>query len=153
MHLRPEAKSPRAHTEPAIPMSTQQIYVNIPSRDLPQAREFYARLGFGLDTRFSTEDAACIVVNDSIHIFLHTEEDLRRFTSKPVVHAADSTGVILCLAYPSRAEVDALVQKAVDAGAVLESTYDRDGIYSRGFRDLDDFIWKINCVDPAAFVH
>lgn len=123
----------------------RQIYINIPVQDLPRAQDFYTRLGFPLDDRYSSDGAACMIVNGHIHLMLHTEDNMKRFTSKPIVHAVASTGVILCLTCSSREEVDHLVQTATSAGGTAQSeAVVNDEIYSHGFQDLDGHIWKIN---------
>jgi len=52
---------------------TQMIYVNLPVKDLPTAREFYTRLGYSINAQFSSDDAACVVISDTITVMLLTE--------------------------------------------------------------------------------
>jgi predicted lactoylglutathione lyase len=54
------------------------------------------------------------------------------------------------LSAESREEVDALVDKAVAAGAVnYAEPQDHGFMYQRSFQDLDGHLWEIIWMDPA----
>jgi uncharacterized protein len=129
----------------------REIFVNLPVHDLPRSRAFFAALGFGFNEQFSNEVAACMVVTDSIYVMLLTVPFFQSFTDKPVADATKSVQVLLALSCDSRAEVDALVAKAVAAGATTpRPPVDMGFMYSHDFEDLDGHVWEPFQMDASA---
>ena len=94
----------------------QMIFVNLPVQDLEKAKAFFAALGYSFNPAFTDENAACMVVSDTIYVMLLTHDKFRMFTPNPIGDAKQATEVLVCLSQPSRAAVDELVRKAI-AGA------------------------------------
>jgi predicted lactoylglutathione lyase len=129
----------------------QQIYVNLPVRDLPRSKEFFGALGYSFNPQFTDDKAACMVISDSIYVMLLTEPFCQNFTHKPLADARRSTEVLLCLSCASREEVDDLVQKAWTAGArVPRAPQDHGFMYQHGFEDPDGHLWELAYMDLAA---
>jgi len=130
----------------------KQIYVNLPVADLPRSRAFFESLGLHFEPKFSNDQGACLVIEEgSIHAMLLTHDFFKTFTSKPVADATRSTEVLVCLSCESRAEVDALVQKALGAGGTApRPPQDHGFMYAHGFEDLDGHIWELVAMDPNA---
>ena len=42
----------------------RKLFVNLAVRDLPRAQEFFGRLGFACNIKFTDDNAACMVVSD-----------------------------------------------------------------------------------------
>ncbi|MDE2618064.1 MAG: glyoxalase/bleomycin resistance/extradiol dioxygenase family protein, partial [Burkholderiales bacterium] len=85
----------------------QQIYINLPVRDLPRSKAFFSALGYSFNPQFTDEKAACMVISEDIYVMLLTEPFCQTFTHKPLADARKSTEVLLCLSCKSRDEVDA----------------------------------------------
>lgn len=128
----------------------RMIFVNLPVRDLPRAKEFFATLGFGFDPRFTDDKAACMVIEEgSIYAMLLTEPFFKGFLSKPMVDARQATEVLLCISAESREAVDAMLAKALAAGATEpRAAQDHGAMYGRGFHDLDGHVWEVMWMDP-----
>lgn len=126
----------------------QMIFVNLPVRDLQASRTFFDALGYSFNPQFSDDNAACMVISDSIFVMLLVEPFFKTFTTKPLSDARKQTEVITCLSAASRPAVDELVDKALAAGA-SEPMPARDYgfIYQRGFADLDGHLWEIAHMD------
>ncbi len=126
----------------------QMIFVNLPVRDLDASKAFFAALGYTFNPQFTNQDAACMVVSDSIYVMLLVEPFFQTFTRQPLCDARRQTEVITCLSATSRAAVDQLVDKALAAGA-SEPMPARDYgfMYQRGFQDLDGHLWEIAHMD------
>jgi uncharacterized protein len=144
--------------EPAPPlikecrMSVQSLYVNLPIADVGKTTAFFTQLGFAFNAQFSNDKACCLVVNEQIQIMLLSREFFGSFTPKPVTDAAHSTPAFMSLSVASRAEVDALMDKALTAGGVEHSAAKDHGfMYQRGFFDLDGHAWEIFYMDIAQF--
>ena len=75
-----------------------------------------------------------------------------QFTSKEIVDARKSSEVLIALSADSRADVDALVDKAKAGGAVMDPTPTQDlgFMYGRSFEDPDGHIWEVFWMDVAA---
>ena len=130
----------------------KQIYVNLPVADLPRSRAFFESLGLHFEPKFSNDQGACLVIHEgSIHAMLLTKAFFGTFTSKAIADATRSTEVLVCLSCESRAEVDALVEKALAAGGTApRAPQDHGFMYAHGFEDLDGHIWELVAMDPDA---
>ena len=128
------------------------IFINLPVTDLKRSMAFYSAIGAANNPQFTDETAACMVVSDTIHVMLLTHEKWRQFTSKPIVDAHASAQVLLCLSADSRGEVDAYVDKAIDAGGKGDPTPTQDFgfMFGRSFEDPDGHIWEVMWMDMAA---
>lgn len=129
----------------------RQIYVNLPIRDMARTRAFWAAMGFGFNARFTNEQAACLVIADNIQAMLLTEPFFQGFTKLPVADARACTEVLLALSCDSRAEVEALVARAVAAGATTPNPpMDHGFMFQHGFADPDGHQWEVFWMDEAA---
>jgi len=129
----------------------QQIYVNLPVRDLERSKAFFGALGYSFNPQFTNEQGACMVISDDIYAMLLTEPFCQTFTSKPLADARKTTEVLICLSCASRAEVDQLVAKAKAAGGTVpRASQDHGFMYQHGFEDLDGHIWELAYMDMAA---
>lgn len=130
----------------------RMIFVNLPVRDLPRAKAFFAALDFGFEPRFTNEDGACLVIEaGSIHVMLLTEPFFRSFLTRPMADAREATGVLVCLSAESRAAVDAMLAAALAAGGTEpRPAQDHGFMYLRSFEDLDGHVWEIAWMDPNA---
>ena len=131
----------------------RQIFVNLPVRDLKRSVAFFTDLGYRFDPKFTDENATCMIVDDNIFVMLLVET-FRTFTKKAVADATKSTEVLVCLSCDSRAEVDALVKKAVAAGGTTPSpAQDHGFMYQHGYQDLDGHLWELAYMEPNAQPH
>ncbi len=122
----------------------RQIYVNLPVKDLERSKAFFGALGFSFNPQFSDQNAACMIVSDSIYVMLLTEPFFQGFTKKPIADAKKSTEVLLCLSCDSRAAVDEMADKARAAGGAWPNEpKDHGFMYQHGFEDLDGHMWEL----------
>ena len=130
---------------------TRKIFVNLPIKNMERAKAFFGALGFSFNPQFTNEQGACMVVSDDIFVMLLVEPFFQTFTKKAISDASKSTEVLVCLSCESRAEVDALVKKALAAGATVPNApQDHGFMYGHGFEDLDGHIWELAYMDMAA---
>ena len=128
-----------------------QTYVNLPIKDLDRTTEFFTRLGFKFDPRFSNEKAACMVISDASFVMLLTEDFFRGFTKKEVTDPTTHTEVIIALSAESREAVDRLVDTALaNGGGPSNEPMEMDGMYERSFQDPDGHLWEVVHMDPSA---
>jgi predicted lactoylglutathione lyase len=129
---------------------SNQIFVNLPVKDLARSVGFFGKLGFTFDPRFTDQNATCMIVGESIFAMLLVEPFFATFTPKPVADATKSTEVLVALSLDSRAAVDRIVEDALAAGAKRYcEPKDHGFMYQWGFEDLDGHIWEYFWMDPA----
>ncbi|MGP4092501.1 VOC family protein [Streptomyces sp. KR55] len=132
-------------------MYQQMIFVNLPVNDLDASKKFFTELGYTLNPQFSDENAASVVISDTIVAMLLTKPFYATFTKKEIADATRTSEVLICLSAESREKVDELVEKAVAAGGtVSEQVQDHGFMYGRAFDDLDGHTWEVMWMDPAA---
>jgi uncharacterized protein len=124
------------------------ITMNLPVKDLEASKLFFASLGYGFDTRFADEHAACMVVSDTINAMLLTHEKFSEHVPNGVADTSRVTEVLMAITLDSREEVDALMERALAAGAVeMRAPLDDGFTYSRSYADPDGHIWDVRFVD------
>lgn len=126
----------------------RQIFVNLPIRDMRKSQAFFRALGLAFNPRFSNDKGACLVIAENIFVMLLVEPFFQTFTKLPVSDARETTEVLIALSCDDRAEVDALVAKAVAAGATTPNApQDHGFMYQHGFADLDGHQWEVFWMD------
>lgn len=129
----------------------QQIFVNLAVNDLPKSKAFFERLGLTFNPQFTNDQGACLVLGENIFAMLLVKEFFKGFTGKPIADATQTTEALICLSCESRAEVDAIVAKALAAGGTApRAPQDHGFMYGHGFEDLDGHIWELAYMDMAA---
>jgi len=113
--------------------------------------DFFGALGFGVEPKFTNDDAACLVAADNIFVMLLVELLFETFPKTTVCDATKSTEVLLCLSCDSRAQADDLVARAVAGGGTVPlAPQDHGFMYGQAFEDLDGHVWELIYMDPAA---
>lgn len=129
----------------------QMVFINLPVADLEASKKFFTSLGYSLNPQFSNEDAASVVISDTIVAMLLTKDFYATFTDKEIADATKTSEVLIALSAPTREAVDELVRKAVAAGGTASPrVQDLGFMYGRAFDDLDGHTWEVTWMDPAA---
>jgi len=112
-----------------------KIFVNLPVKDLERSVEFFTKLGYRFDPRFTDQNATCMLIGEGIFAMLLVEKFFETFTPKPVADAKHSTEVLVGLSTESREEVDRIVETALAAGARrYKEPEDQGFMYGVGLR-------------------
>lgn len=129
----------------------RMIFVNVAVENLDRSVEFFTKLGFAFDPRFTDETATCMIVNDEAFVMLLVESKFKEFTKKELADTATQTEAIFALSAESREGVDELADTALEAGgAPANDPMDYGFMYGRSFQDLDGHIWEVLWMDPSA---
>ncbi|MER6334136.1 VOC family protein [Streptomyces sp. NPDC014983] len=131
-------------------MYQQMIFVNLPVSDLDASKKFFTALGYSINPQFTNDDAASVVISDTIVAMLLTRPFYATFTKKEIADATTTSEVLVCLSAESREKVDELVDKALAAGGTEGPAQDHGFMYGRSFDDLDGHTWEVMWMDPAA---
>ncbi len=130
----------------------QQLFVNLPVKNLTKTVEFFTALGFTFNPKFTDESATCMIVSEHIMVMLLVESRFQEFTPKKICDSRKSTEVLNALQVETREQVAELVDKAIAAGG---KTYavpkDHGFMLQHGFEDLDGHIWEVFWMDLAGF--
>jgi predicted lactoylglutathione lyase len=111
---------------------SRKLFLNLPVRDLKKSMEFFSKLGFEFNPKFTDNNAACMIISEEAYAMLLAEP-------------------FFALSCESRTEVDELMKKAVAAGAKhAAEPQDHGFMYGRSFYDLDGHHWEIFWMDPKA---
>ena len=129
----------------------RKMFVNLAVRDLQRSVDFFTKLGFTFNPKFTDENGTCMIVNDDAYVMLLVEPFFKTFTPKPIADAKSTTEALIALSAESAADVNRIVEAAFAAGARrYKEPDDRGFMYGWGFEDLDGHIWEYVWMDPAA---
>jgi predicted lactoylglutathione lyase len=135
-------------------MSTKQLWLNLPVKDVNQSVEFFTKIGFSLNTHYKSSDhSACLFVGDNqIAIMLFAEAIFKTFTKNEVANTKQGTEILLSIDAESREEVDEIAKKVLGAGGVVyaEPAQSEGWMYGCGFEDLDGHRWNVLYMDMTA---
>ncbi|MFD3257347.1 VOC family protein [Paenibacillus lentus] len=131
-------------------LQCNQIFVNLPVKDLPKTKEFFIQVGFEFNAQFTDEKAACLVISEHIFAMLLEEAYFKSFTKKEIPDTGENAEVIIALSASSREEVDGIVNRALSAGGKpFNDPVDHGFMYSWSFQDPDGHLWEVIYMDPA----
>ncbi|CAM3991180.1 glyoxalase [Corallococcus sp. ZKHCc1 1396] len=127
-----------------------KIFINLPVQSLDRAVGFFTKLGYTFNAQFTDANATCMIISEDIYAMLLVKDFFKTFTTKEVADATKVTETIIALTADSRAAVDALMEKALAAGAKELKSMDQGFMYQRSFEDPDGHQWETFWMDPAA---
>lgn len=126
-----------------------QIFVNLPVKDVAATRAFFSKLGFGFNEQFSDDNAVCMIVSDSAFVMLLAEPFYKTFTTRPLWKAEAGNEALIALSCPSREAVDAMVHAAIEAGGShAMDANDHGFMYGWSFYDINGHHWEVVWMDP-----
>jgi predicted lactoylglutathione lyase len=129
----------------------RKLFVNLSVRDVAKSMAFFGVLGFTFDAKFTDDSAACLIVNDDASVMLLAEPFFRTFTRREPCDTTSHTEGLFAISCDSRAEVDAMVHRAIDSGgSYAMDPIDHGFMYGWSFYDLDGHHWEVLWMDPAA---
>ncbi|MDX6628202.1 MAG: uncharacterized protein QOH00_448 [Gaiellales bacterium] len=133
--------------------TSRTLFVNLGVRDLEASIEFFTKLGFAFDPRFTDEQATCMILSEEAFVMLLVADRFKEFTTKVLCDAGTHTEAILAVSAESREQVDALVDTALDSGGrPANEPMDHGFMYGRSFEDVDGHLWEVIWMDPNALI-
>ena len=130
---------------------TKMIFVNLPVADVPRATAFYEAIGFEKNEKYSNEQASGMVWSEAIHVMLLDHAFYSTFTDKAIIDPKTTSGVLNCLSFASRADVDAFHGAArTGGGSESRAIEDRGFMYGGAIEDPDGHVWETMWMDPQA---
>jgi predicted lactoylglutathione lyase len=128
---------------------SREIFVNLPVRDLMRSMQFFSKLGFEFNPRFTDDKAACMIISDKAYVMLLTEAFFKTFTKRELCKAGSESEGIYAFSCASRGDVDETVKKAIAAGGKpAMDPIDYGFLYGWSFYDPDGHHWEVLWIDP-----
>lgn len=132
---------------------TKEFWINLPVKNVARSKEFFTALGFKLNTRFpdSATSASFFIGEKNVVLMLFDEPSFKNFTNHEITNTAQSTEVLFSIDAESKEEVDAITQKAVEAGGKSNhKPSDMKGwMYGSLFMDPDGHRWNVLFMDMS----
>lgn len=130
-----------------------EFWLNLASKDLAKAKEFFIKLGFTINERHQAPHMVSLFVgNKKVVLNLFTESLFQGFIGgQPITDTAKSNEILFSISAASPKEVDDLAHKAEKAGAVVygKPGYKDGWMYGCGFTDLDGHRWNVLYMDMS----
>lgn len=132
---------------------TKQFWINIPSKDVKKAINFYTKLGFKLNPQHpNNEKAASLFIGQqNIVLMIFDETTFKNFTGNPLPDIKNTSGVLFSIDAESKQEVDDLAKKAAEAGGKTshQPKVQTDWMYGCIFSDPDGHKWNVLYMDMS----
>lgn len=129
----------------------KEFWLNLPVKDIKKSRAFFDKIGFKFNAQNGNSDtsAAMLVGEKNIVVMLFEEPAFRGFTNTEVADTKQGTEVLLSFDAQSKEEVDAMAQKAIEAGGKTDhKPYEMQGwMYGCVFTDIDGHKWNVLHMD------
>ena len=122
----------------------RQIFINLPVKNLEKSVDFFTKLGFAFNPKFTDKNATCMIISEDIYVMLLVKKFFKTFIPKEIADSRKSTEVILAITAENKDAVDELVNKAFAAGAKKSKEPEDYGwMYGWGFQDPDGHLWEV----------
>ena len=119
------------------------VVLNLCVHDVENSTEFFRKVGFDFDRRFTNAFASCMRINEKTQAMLLSEEHFKLFTPKEIADPRKTSEVLIAIQLSSKEEVISLCEKAFAAGGRKYKEADEHGtLFAWGFEDLDGHIWE-----------
>jgi len=128
-----------------------ELWLNLPVKDVGRSKTFFSGLGFKLNPRHEGSDDAAGYEIGGMMVMLFPEATFRGFTGHAVSDTKLGSEVLISIGAESREEVDELVRRAEEAGAEIYGRPSEVGgyMYGAGFADLDGHRWNLLYMDKS----
>src|SRR5688572_15358283 len=143
--------APTIRNAGTTPTTPHKLFVNIAVNDLQRSIEFFEALGFAFNRQFTDATGTCMLVGQDSYFMLLTKDKFADFSKRPMSDPRVETNAMFAIGVNSRAEVDAMVEKAIAAGGShAVEPQDHGFMYGWSFYDLDGHHWEVFWMDASA---
>jgi uncharacterized protein len=130
-----------------------EFWLNLSSKNLPKAKEFFTKLGFSINERHQAPHMVSMFIgNKNIVLNLFNEDLFQGFMGgQTITNTTQTNEILFSLGADSPNEVDEFAKKAGEAGGILygKPGYKDGWMYGCGFSDLDGHRWNILYMDMS----
>ena len=131
----------------------KEFWLSLPVKNIERSKAFFTNLGFKFNTTYGNgPNSACLVIGEkNVVVMLFDEPTFKQCIGGAAMELSKSTEVLLSIDAQTKEEVDAMTQKAVDAGG--SSTHvpkEMQGwMYGSVFSDPDGHKWNVLYMDMS----
>lgn len=125
------------------------FYVNLPTKDVSAASDFYTSMGFEIDAEYSNDQNVFVIIREHIKLILADEDFFRQSEQRDVADTSTVAEVGLAIEVADREKVDRMFDAGIAAGGKQagETVEEAEiGMYSRGLTDPDGHRLDILCM-------
>lgn len=144
---RPTTLNQRCNIRTPIMVQTNDIWINLPAKDLEKIRVFFQAIGFQYNAKRSNEGMVSFITpgKKNVVICFFTYEQMEMFTGGAVKRGFESSEVLLSLGADSKEQVDTLAQAVIqNGGQVFAGPTDiGNDMYTCGFADPEGHRWNV----------
>jgi len=129
---------------------TKELWLNLPVKDINKSKEFFQKIGFAQNEKYSGPGMACFEVGEKkINVLVCAEETFKTFTKSDVSDAGKGAEILISFDAESRDEVDETARRVFDAGGTIfaEPAEIQGWMYGFGFTDPDNHRWNMLFMD------
>ncbi len=134
-------------------MATKQIWLNLPIKNILKSVEFYAGIGFELNSHYNNgpESASFLIGDHNFVLMLFIQSQFEVFVNGKIADAHSSNQMLISIDAASKDEVDFLAHKVIAAGGAIFSppTEMQGWMYGFGFADPDGHKWNVLYMDRS----
>lgn len=131
----------------------KNLWLNLSSKDLKRAREFYSRLGFVINDQHPNPEMLSLFVGaNKVVVNFFSERLFQNFIGgQSITDVQNSNEVLFSIGAASASEVDEMAKRAKEAGGrVYGGPAERDGwMYGCGIVDPDGHRWNFLYMDMS----
>jgi len=130
---------------------TNQLWINLPVKDLEKSKKFFSELGFSFNTEHGNSPVSASLVIGKNVVMLFDENSFKGFTKTAITDTGKTNEILISMDAESKEEVDALAKKVSNAGGTIYSEPgEKDGwMYGFGFADPDGHRWNVLYMDMS----
>ncbi len=134
---------------------TNQLWLNLPVKDLEKSKQFFSQLGFSFNTEHGNSPVSASLVIGKNVVMLFNENAFKGFTKTDITDTSKTNEILISIDAESREEVDVLANKVEAAGGkIFGKPGDIDNwMYGFGFIDLDGHRWNVLYMDMSKMPH
>ncbi len=130
----------------------QQIFINLPVKDVQASMDFYKQIGFTVNPLFTFDDQKCMVWSEQIFVMLQTLEMFKSGNKKEIADPRKNTIATFTLPVDSLDIMNELMEKGLNAGGTESIPMIDEGFMQvRNIEDLDGHNWGIIYLDIDKF--
>lgn len=130
----------------------QSAWFNIPVKDLEKSGEFFKAIGFVPGEQGNSPVSASFKIGEKqIVMMLFDEKVFENITQSKNVDTQEGSEMMISIDLESKAEIDTLTKKVIEAGGNVFSKpqFVQGGIYGMAFTDLDGHRWNAIYMDMS----
>ena len=127
-------------------MKKQELWLNLPVKDLAKTKAFFTALGFE-----SLQDAPEMVgfKIGQVPVMMITEPEFEKYVAQSVADPSKGSEVLISIDAPDKEYIHQVAEKVKAAGGeVFSEPQEIQGwMYNMGFTDLDGHCWNVLYMD------